>query len=166
MQAEPAQKHRLVSDLAEDIERDYGSRYVLLFYTFKSVIEAMQDPKIDLSHANITASDLNWGSQVIGINNSVRNISNNGTEDKALGNSLLALAEAIAVSRTLSPDDKQGALERIQFMAEQAEKPVEKRNKTMILAALSSLPPVIKGVAALVELWNKYEPAIAAYFGL
>ena len=112
-----------------------------------------------------TVQGMKLGTQIECINNSSRSISHHGEDGKAFADSLSALTEAIIVSQSLPSPEKKDALERVQFIAGEAEKPPGKRNGTMVRTALLSLPSALKSVATLAELWSKYEPAIAAYFG-
>lgn len=79
---------------------------------------------------------------------------------------LLQLTDAIRTDESLVEDDRADALERVEFLTEQAASGSGQRASTVVRDVIRSFARVIEVSAALATLWQTSGPLITKYFGL
>jgi hypothetical protein len=109
------------------------------------------------------AANVNLGTQIGSINAALTVIaeSDNGEE---IVQALRELTQTIAQTSELGGVAKTEALDVVEELAKQAESKAEKRSSGKIKAFISALPQLINSSKTLLELWDKYSPAIKHYF--
>jgi hypothetical protein len=125
-----------------------------------------QPPNIHLHIEKSSVANLNLGSQVGTINAALESISaQQGASPQDLALALKQLAEATVAHPALPPAEKQEIVQALSTLAEQATKKPEDRSKGTLRAVISWIPTSIAAAADLTSLWDKFGPAIRAYFG-
>lgn len=123
-------------------------------------------PHIHLHVENSTIANLNLGSQVGTINAALESISaQQGASQQELVLALKELTEATVADTALVPADKQEVVQALSTLAEEATKKPEERSKGTVRAVILWIPTAIATAAHLAALWDKFGPAIRAFFG-
>jgi len=113
--------------------------------------------------ANSQIGVLNTGT-IGSIDNAIGLVRRDGSKEMA--EALKALTEAVATSRDLGDDKRDSALELVSAIASEAATPPDRRRTSVARALVVDLASVLGGVAATVQLWASYGPAIKAFFHL
>lgn len=79
---------------------------------------------------------------------------------------LRQLAEDVTNSDELGDEAKQGALEAIDFLAEEAAKDEATRRPGPVRSVMRDLSMLLSASAALAKLWETAEPHVHSLFGL
>ena len=125
-----------------------------------------QRSNIHLHIENSSVANLNLGSQVGTINAALESISaQQGASPQDLALALKQLTEATVAHAALPPGEKQEIVQALSTLAEQATKKPEERSQGTLRAIISWIPTSIAAAGDLTTLWDKYGPAIRAYFG-
>lgn len=82
-----------------------------------------------------------------------------------IAKSLKEITEAVANSQELSEGQKQEALELLNGISEEAVKPKEERKPGMVKTLAAGVATTVQSAAAVLEIWNKIQPHIGAFFG-
>jgi hypothetical protein len=85
-------------------------------------------------------------------------------ETREVGAAISKLANAVAQSEELSPDNKNEAMETLSTVAAEATAPKEKRRNIMVRTLLRALPAAIQTAAGVLQIWHEVEPVITPYF--
>jgi len=99
----------------------------------------------------------------LSIHSSVQILSQS-SDSKAIAAALSSLTEAIQVDKQLTSQNRAEALEKLTFIAKQAELPPPQRYSTILESALKSIPPLFSSVTALKGAWLQFGPDIVAFF--
>jgi predicted RecB family endonuclease len=97
------------------------------------------------------------------INNAVQVLSSKGEDQQAFAEAIKQLTEAVVSDARLKDDQKHEAVEALSTLADEAE---HGRRGVTGKALVTWLPSVLGLSADLITLWDKFGPAIRAYFGL
>lgn len=84
--------------------------------------------------------------------------------DDELAQALQMLTQAVVDSPDLPIDAKNAALEHLAFVSDQATAPPDKRQKSIGKAVLGALGQLLQNAAALITLWNQFQPALMRLF--
>ncbi len=147
------QKQQLFNELTEK----GFSRECQILFAFDAIFSGMVQPvHIDLRHATLTQSNLSIHSSV--------QILSQSADSKAIAAALSSLTEAIQADKQLASQNRAEALEKLTFIAKQAELPPPQRYSTILESALKSIPPLFSSVTALKSAWLQFGPDIVAFF--
>jgi len=116
---------------------------------------------MDLRHATLSESNLIL--QLNSIGSSVELLSQS-PDSQPIGAALNALTEAIQADKQLADKNRAAALEKLSFIAQQAELPAPKRYNTILESALKSIPALVSSATALKNAWIQFGPDLVAFF--
>jgi hypothetical protein len=116
----------------------------------------VQPIHIDLRQATLTQSSLS-------IDSSVQLLSQS-SDSKPIAAALSFLTEAIQSDKQLAAKDRAEALEKLSFIAKQAELPAPQRYNAILESALKSIPSLFSCATALKNAWVQFGPDIIAFF--
>lgn len=102
--------------------------------------------------------------QAAQISVAMENINKQGNQELAA--TIKELTEAIASHVELSDAAKQGAVESLTFLSQQATQPPERRQPSIIKQTLKSIREALGTAADLTELWTKHSVIILEFFRL
>ncbi len=118
---------------------------------------------VTLNIKNSTVGTVNLAPVMGDINTHLSILKANGHDQFA--DTLKRLAEAIGNAAALG-DHRKDALEQVQAISAEAERPADKRNLGMVKAIAFALGTTLGSVADLKTVWDMAWPPIKAYFGL
>jgi len=125
-----------------------------------------QQANVHLHIENSSVANLNLGSQVGVINAALESISKiQGESEQTLVLALQQLTEATVADTALATTEKQEIVQALSTLAEQATKKPQEQSKGTVRAVITWIPTAIATAAKLAPLWEKFGPAIRAYFG-
>ncbi len=147
------QKQELFTELTE---KGFARESQILL-AFDAIFASMAQPvHIDLRHATLTHSTLSIRSSV--------QILSQSPDSQPIAAALNALTEAIQAERQLADKNRAEALEKLSFIAKQAELPASQRYHSILESALKSIPPLVSSATALKNAWLQFGPGIVAFF--
>ncbi len=113
---------------------------------------------------NSTFGTLNTGDVLGSINSHVSTVTGQSAEDFRAA--ITEFARAVDQNSHLPEEGRRTVLESIDVVAEEANRPPEKRRLRAVHALLAAVPGTIAVSGGAIEAWDRYGPTIRAYLGL
>lgn len=76
-----------------------------------------------------------------------------------------AFAEAVAKDAALQQAQRDQILEDVDYLAEEAKKPVTERRPTLLARLLGGMPKALTAAESAKTAWDTFGPVISGFFG-
>jgi len=124
---DPGNIGRQKQELFKELTEKGFARESQMLFAFDAIFASMAQPvHINLSHATLIESNLSIHSSL---------------DSKPIAAALHALTQAIEADKQVATQNRAEALEKLSFIAKQAELPAPQRYTTILESALKSIPP-------------------------
>jgi acyl-CoA reductase-like NAD-dependent aldehyde dehydrogenase len=88
-----------------------------------------------------------------------------GSSAKDFTEAIRAFAEAVAKDAALQQAQRDQILEDVDYLAEEAKKPVSERRPTLLARLLGGMPKALTAAESAKTAWDTFGPVISGFFG-
>lgn len=143
------------------------------YSVFGGVPPRIEIPKPTIQVGRMTNNNIRVDNSVVGVINTgevdkiqvtLENIRAGGNADVA--DALKRLTEAVLASRALPDADKKGAVEHVSYLADQAARPPDQRQRATSKSVIEGLERSLSVAADVYHVWKAVAPLIAAVLGV